>query len=67
MLFFKELKKLFVFAFDNVNNDNKESWKIQPQKYFLPRVNITNYNVLIHGRNFYVHPVVDQIKKTWRN
>ena len=32
-------------------------------KYFLPRVNITNYNVLIDGRNFYDQPINDQIKK----
>ena len=32
-------------------------------KYFLPRVNITNYNVLIDDRNFYDYSVNDQIKK----
>ena len=32
------------------------------RKYFLPRVNITNYNVLIDGRNFYDQPISDQIK-----
>ena len=32
-------------------------------KYFLPRVNITNYNVLIDGRNFYDQPVNDFIKQ----
>ena len=32
-------------------------------KYFLPRVNITNYNVLINRRNFYDRPINDQIKK----
>ena len=33
------------------------------RKYFLPRVYITNYNVLIDGRNFYDKPINDQIKK----
>ena len=33
------------------------------RKYFLPRVNITNYNVLFDGRNFYDQPINDQIKK----
>ena len=33
------------------------------RKYFLPRVDITNYNVLIDGRNFYDQPISDQIKK----
>ena len=30
---------------------------------FLPRVDITNYNVLIDGINFYDRPINDQIKK----
>ena len=33
------------------------------RKYFLPRANITNYNVLIDSRNFYGQPISDQIKK----
>ena len=33
------------------------------RKYFLPRLDITNYNVLIDGRNFYDQPINDQIKK----
>ena len=33
------------------------------RKYFLSRVNITNYNVLIDDRNFYDQPISDQIKK----
>ena len=33
------------------------------RKYFLPRVDITNYKVLIDGRNFYDQPISDQIKK----
>ena len=37
----------------------KESYR----KYFLARVNITNYNVLIDGRNFYEQPINYQIKK----
>ena len=32
-------------------------------KYFLPRVNITNYNVLIDERNFYDQPVNDFVKQ----
>ena len=31
-------------------------------KYFLPKVNIANYNVLLDGRNFYDQPINDQIK-----
>ena len=31
-------------------------------KNFLPRVNITNYNVLTDGKNFYNESINDQIK-----
>ena len=33
------------------------------RKYFLPRVNITNYNVLIDGRNFYDQPINSLIRQ----
>ena len=41
----------------------KKGERDSPRKYFLPRVDITNYNVLIDGRNFYDQPINDQIKK----
>ena len=33
------------------------------RKYFLPRENIENYNVLIDGRNFYGQPINDLMKQ----
>ena len=33
------------------------------QRYFLPRIDIKDYNVLIDGRNFYDQNVNDEIKK----
>ena len=33
------------------------------RKYFVPRVDITKYNVLIDGKNFYHQPISDQIRK----
>ena len=54
------MNRLFVVAFKNgANRVERESHR----KYFLPRVNFTNYNVLIDGRNFYDQPINDQIKK----
>ena len=45
---------MFVLAFDNTNNgDNRVD----------TRVDITNYNVLIDGRNVYGQPINDQFKK----
>ena len=54
---------MFVFAFDNTNNGYNKVEINSHRKYFLPSVDITNYNVLINGRNFYDQPVSDQIKK----
>ena len=63
---------MFVLAFNNTtvnvpnnptNNTNNRVLRKSHTKYFLPRINITNYNVLIDGRNFYDQSVNDQIKK----
>ena len=44
---FQGVNRLFVLAFDNTNGDNKKIERNSRTKYFLPRVNITKYNVLI--------------------
>ena len=46
-----------------INNTNNRVLRNNHTKYFLPRVNITNYNLLIVGRHFYNKSVSDQIKK----
>ena len=56
------MNRLFALAFDNTENGNKKVERDSHRKYFLPRVNITNFNVLIDGRNFYDQSVNDQIK-----
>ena len=33
------------------------------RKYFVPRVDITSYNVLIDGRNFYDQPINNSIRR----
>ena len=33
------------------------------RKYYVPRVDVTNYNVLIDGKNFYDQPINDPIRK----
>ena len=53
---------MFILAFDNTNNGDKKVERDNHRKYFLPRVDITNYNVLIDGRNFYDQPINDEIK-----
>ena len=58
---FQKVKKLFVLTFDDT--DDRKVERNSDQNFFLPRANITNYNVLIDGRNFYDQPIGDQIKK----
>ena len=65
---FQGVKRLFVLAFDNtlvnvannpMNNTRDSVSKTSNRKYFLPRVNIANYSVLLDGRNFYDQPIND--------
>ena len=60
---FQGVNKLFVLAFENANNGDNKVERDSLRKYFLPRVDITNYNVLIDGRNYFDQPINDQIKK----
>ena len=62
----EDLKDLFMLAFINATlakgNDGPNRVKRDNhRKYFLPRVNITNHNVLVNEKNLYDHPIVDQI------
>ena len=59
---FQGVRRLFVLVFNNIESDAKKVERNSHRKYFLPIVNITNYNVLIDGRNFHDHPIKDIIK-----
>ena len=74
-VFFQGVKRLFVLAFngttvndDNnpINNDNNKLERDSHQKYFLPRVNVTDYNVIIDGRNFMINLLVIKTKHMMR-
>ena len=54
---------MFVLAFNNTDANANRIERNSHRKYFLPRVDFINYNVLIDGRNFYDQPINDQIKK----
>ena len=60
---FEGVNRLFVLAFNVTAGDaglvNRESYR----KYYLPRVDIKKYNVLIDGRNFYDQAINSQIRK----
>ena len=69
---FQGVRRLFVLVFNNttvnvpnnpINNTNNRALRNSHTKYFLPRVNITNYNILIDRRNFYDQPINDLVKK----
>ena len=66
------INKLFVIGFnDNVVNHNADPIVDEDErvkrdshrKYFLPRKDIKDYNVLIDGRNFYNQNISDDFKK----
>ena len=68
---FQGVKSLFILAFNNstvnfdgnpINNINNRVVRDNHRKYFLLRVHISSYNVLIDGRNFYDQPINGQIK-----
>ena len=60
---YQGVKRLFVLAYNNKENDNGQVSVDSYKKYFLPRVKIENYNVEIDGRNFYDQPVNYSIKQ----
>ena len=69
---FQGVRRLFVFTFNNttvtvpnnqINNTNNRVLGSSHTKYFLPGVNISNYNELIDGRNCYDQPINDLVKQ----
>ena len=69
---FQGVNRLLVIAFNNttesdanypIKNTANGVQRNDHRKYFLPIVDITNYNVLIDGRNIYDQTINDQIKR----
>ena len=60
---YQGVKRLFVLAYNNKENDNGQVSVDSYKKYFLPRVKIENCNIEIHGINFYDPPINDSIKQ----
>ena len=59
---FKGVKRLFILAYP-IDDTNDTAGIKNNEKYFLPRGDIKNYNLLIDGRNFYDQPINDIIKQ----
>ena len=51
---FRIINRLFVFSFKNVNNDPKRD---SFDKYYIPLVEIKDFNALIDNKPFFVHLV----------
>ena len=54
---FQRVSRLFVLAFENENGRTSHS------TYYLPKVEIKDYNVMIDGKNFFDQPI-NSINKT---
>ena len=52
--------RLFVMAYSRVDGQPTRNGQ---QKYYLPRIDLNKYNVIIHGRNFYDNPIESNIEK----
>ena len=57
---FQGVNRLFVMAYNRANGQPTENGQ---QKYYLPRINLEKYNVIIDGRNFYDNPIESDIEK----
>ena len=57
---FQGVNRLFFMANSRVAN---EPDKNSQQKYYLPRIDLKKYNVIIDGRNFYDNPIESDIEK----
>ena len=61
---FQGVGRLFVLTYFVAagGNADEEAGIKDNKRYFLPRGEINNYNILIDGRNFYDQPINDLVK-----
>ena len=57
---FQGVNRLFVIAYNRANYQPTRNGQI---KYYLPRIDLNKYNVIINGRNFYDNPIESDIEK----
>ena len=57
---FQGVNRLFVMAYNRANGQPTRNGQ---RKYYLPRIDLEKYNVIIDGRNFYDDPVESDIEK----
>ena len=57
---FQRVNRLFVMAYSTLAN---QTTRDNRRKYYLPRIDLNKYNVIIDGRNFYDNPIESDIEK----
>ena len=57
---FQGVNRLFVMAYNRATGQPTRNGQ---QKYYLPRIDLEKYNVIIDGRNFYDNPIESDIEK----
>ena len=57
---FQGVNRLFVMAYNRVDGQPTRNGQ---RKYYLPRISLNKYNVIIDGRNFYDNPIESDIEK----
>ena len=51
---FQGVNRLFVLAFENDDDD-----RTSDEQYYLPTVEVKDYNIMINGENFFDQPIKD--------
>ena len=57
---FQGVDRLFVMAYNRLDGQPTKNGR---RKYYLPRIDLNKYNVIIDGRNFYDNPLESDIEK----
>ena len=57
---FQGVNRLFVMAYNRVGGQSTRNGQ---RKYYLPRIDLEKYNVIIDGGNFYDNPIESDIEK----
>ena len=57
---FQSVNRLFVTAYNRVDGQPNRD---DQRKFYLPRIDLNKYNVIIDGRNFYDNPIESDIEK----
>ena len=58
---FQDANRLFLTAYSR--EDNNQATRNSQQRYYLPRIDLEKYNVIIDGRNFYDNPIENDVEK----